>query len=114
VGCGQNPSEDLSAQRLLAAAYAAHLERFPRGPVSVRPLPTEVWIDEPAIVLPSGIAVPTPTRDASAIASQPGAQAGSTAAEGRAQRSVVAAEHPATTSAVAALPLPATESPNAH
>lgn len=34
--------------RTLAAAFAAHPERFPNGAPTPRPLPTEVWINKPS------------------------------------------------------------------
>jgi putative transposase len=42
---------------VLAAAYAAHPERFPNGPPRPQTLPTAVWINEPRVELG---AVPTP------------------------------------------------------
>ncbi len=32
---------------VLADAYAAHPERFVKGPPSAKPVPTKVWINEP-------------------------------------------------------------------
>ncbi len=90
-------------QAVLSAAYAAHPERFVRGAPVVPALPAEVWINEPALELPTdqaGDPEDEPSypeaRNAPVPVNQPGAQAGSTAAEGRAQRSVDAGEHPAT------------------
>ena len=38
---------------VLAAAHAAHPERFPRGVPQPAPLPTEVWINRPAALRPT-------------------------------------------------------------
>ncbi len=38
-------------QRVLAAAYAAHPERFVKGPPTPRGLPKAVWINRPQPVL---------------------------------------------------------------
>ena len=90
-------------QDVLSAAYVAHPERFVGGAPKVPTLPAEVWINEPALELPTDEAgdpaeeLNCPeARNAPISVSQPGAQAGSMAAEGRAQRSIYAAEHPAT------------------
>jgi putative transposase len=77
--------------RVLAAAYAAHPERFVRGEPRPSRWPTEVWINPSQkdhkitdLVGPA------------ASGMQPGAQAGSRGPAGQAQRSLDAAEHLAT------------------
>jgi hypothetical protein len=44
-------AEERLAQRaqVLAAAYAAHPERFPHGPPRPGTLPTAVWINKPVV-----------------------------------------------------------------
>ena len=37
---------------VLAGAYAAHPERFVKGPPRARPIPTEVWINRPEKAVP--------------------------------------------------------------
>ena len=47
VHFGQAPELFQARQQVLAAAYAAHLERFVRGLPQPPALPTEVWINPP-------------------------------------------------------------------
>jgi putative transposase len=54
VHYGQADSVLAGRQSVLAAAYAAHPERFVRGAPQVRPLPDAVWINPPAQLNPQG------------------------------------------------------------
>ena len=51
VHYGQAPAVLAERQRVLAAAYAAHPERFVKGPPVPPELPKEVWINRPQPVL---------------------------------------------------------------
>ena len=51
VHYGQAPAVLAERQRVLAAAYAAHPERFVKGPPMPSALPKEVWINRPQPVL---------------------------------------------------------------
>jgi hypothetical protein len=53
VHYGQADSVLASRQSVMAAAYAAHPERFVRGEPQVRHLPDAVWINPPARPNPS-------------------------------------------------------------
>ncbi|WP_147448643.1 hypothetical protein [Corallococcus terminator] len=46
MDCGVVQHHGLAA--VLAAAYAPHPERFPRGPPKPHTLPNAVWINDPA------------------------------------------------------------------
>jgi hypothetical protein len=52
VHYGKADSVLAGRQSVLAAAYAAHPERFVRGAPQVRPLPDAVWINPPARLNP--------------------------------------------------------------
>jgi len=55
--------------RTLAAAHAAHPERFPAGPPKPPALPVEVWINPPKIPLqPSSATTLPPLAQAAAFA----------------------------------------------
>lgn len=57
VHYGQAPAVLAKRQRVLAVAYAAHPERFVKGPPTPPALPEEVWINRPQPVLElSGVA----------------------------------------------------------
>jgi putative transposase len=47
VHCGQAATVRAQRQQVLAAAYAAHPERFVKGPPQTADLPTAVWINPP-------------------------------------------------------------------
>ena len=51
VHSGQAPAVLAERQRVLTAAYAAHPERFVKGPPTPSALPKEVWINRPQPVL---------------------------------------------------------------
>lgn len=51
VHSGQAPAVLAERQRVLTAAYAAHPERFVKGPPTPGALPKEVWINRPQPVL---------------------------------------------------------------
>ena len=48
---GQAPAVLAERQRVLALAYAAHPDRFVKGPPQPEALPTEVWINRPQPLL---------------------------------------------------------------
>jgi len=56
VHYGRAPEVLAQRQRTMAAAYAAHPERFVRGTPNIQPLPEAVWINPPEASTTGGIA----------------------------------------------------------
>ena len=83
-------------QDVLDDFFNLHPERFPLGPPSVKTLPSEVWINDPALHRSCEVSTGAAPPVAPAHSTKPSAQGGSMEAEGQAKTAIDVAERSAT------------------